>query len=557
MAIRVLVAARRGLGALLLVVAGSPLAAAARTVSLTLLHTSDLHGHVDPRDNPDARDSPEGLARVATAARAVRAEGRPVLLLDSGDTIEGAPVEALVFSGAISDHGDPIVRAMNLAGYDVMTVGNHEFNFGRERLEKSRREAKFPWLSANILLDDGKPAFPPYAVREIAGVRIGILGLTTKNIPYWEPPAHITGLKFADTVETARRYVPILRGKERCDVVLVLTHQGFEKDLESGRDNGTSGENQAYAIAADVSGIDILLTGHTHTAIEPRRFGQTWVSQPGRFGNTLTRYDLTLEKAGGRWRISSIKGKNLSMRDVAADPQILAAVAPEHEAASKILATQVATLAKPVSARGARIEDTPLLDWLHAVQREAGKADLSFTSLLPGFLPDWPAGPLTIGQIWAFYPYENTLVTIRASGKQIREALEVAARCISGITIQEGKPVWERNPAVWGYNCDTLEGADYALDPTRPEKSRLLYLKRDGHPVRDEDSFAVAINSYRAAGAGGYWVFRDCPRVSESSKALRDLLIEDARRRGTLTLESNRNWFLVPGLSEGRFQPGS
>ena len=114
------------------------------------------------------------------------------------------------------------------------------------------------------------------------------------------------------------------------------------------------------------------------------------------------------------------------MKDVRPDPEIVAAVAPEHEAASKILSTAVATLAKPVSARGARTEDSALLDWLHAVQREQGKADLSFASLLPGSLPDWPAGPLTVGQIWEFYPYENTLVTVRATGRQVREALEAA-----------------------------------------------------------------------------------------------------------------------------------
>ena len=106
---------------------------------------------------------------------------------------------------------------MNLVRYDAMAVGNHEFNFGLERLEKSRREARFPWLSANIVGEDGKPAFAPYLVKEVAGLRVGILGLTTKNIPFWEPPAHIAGLKFLDTVETAKRYVPILRGKERCD----------------------------------------------------------------------------------------------------------------------------------------------------------------------------------------------------------------------------------------------------------------------------------------------------------------------------------------------------
>ena len=156
-----------------------------------------------------------------------------------------------------------------------------------------------------------------------------------------------------------------------------------------------------------------------------------------------------------------------------------------------------------MSARGARTEDTALLDWLHAVQREQGKADLSFASLLPGSLPDWPAGPLTVAQIWAFYPYENTLVTLRATGRQVREALEAAGRCISGITAQDGRTVWLRNPAVWGYNCDTAEGIEYAIDPTRPEGKRLLVLKRNGKTVGDDEVFKVALNSYRAAGGGG------------------------------------------------------
>lgn len=510
---------------------------------------------MDPRDNPRGNDFPEGLARVATTVREVRAEGRAMLLLDSGDTIEGSPVEALVFSGAIPDRGDPIVRAMNLVGYGAMAIGNHEFNFGLERLEKSRREARFPWLSANTVGADGKPAFTPYIVKVVAGLRVGILGLTTKNIPFWEPPAHIAGLRFLDTVETAKRYVPILRGKERCDAVIVLTHEGFERDLTTAKENGSAAENQAYAIATEVPGIDLLLTGHTHTVIEPRRLGQTWISQPGRFGNTVTRFDLAFEKSGGRWRLASIEGRNLPMKGVRPDPEVVAAVAPEHEAASKILSTVVAALAKPVSARGARTEDTALLDWLHSVQREQGKADLSFASLLPFSLPDWPAGPLTVAQIWEFYPYENTLVTVRATGRQVREALEAAARCVSGVSVVEGKPVWQRNPGLWAYNCDTLEGAEYALDPMRPEGSRVLFLKRGEQAVRDDDSFTVALNSYRAAGSSGYGVWRNCPRVAESSKALRDLLIEDARRRGTLALESDRNWFLSPGLPEGRPAP--
>ena len=163
---------------------------------LIVLHTSDLHGRVHPHDALADRDFGQGLARVAAAVKKIRAEG-PTLLLDSGDTIEGSPAQALAFSGGVGDGTDPIVRAMNLLRYDAMAVGNHDFDFGLARLEKSRREARFPWLSANIVREDGSPPFPPYLVKAVAGARVGILGLVTKLVPVWEGP-RVAGLKFLD-----------------------------------------------------------------------------------------------------------------------------------------------------------------------------------------------------------------------------------------------------------------------------------------------------------------------------------------------------------------------
>ncbi|MGE5276307.1 MAG: bifunctional metallophosphatase/5'-nucleotidase [Acidobacteriota bacterium] len=526
-------------------------AAAPASVTITILHTSDLHGRVDPRDSLADRDFGEGLARVVAAVRSIRAEGRPTLLLDSGDTIEGAPEQALAFSGGAAGSPDPIITAMNEAGYDAMAVGNHEFDFGAERLSKSRAQARFPFLSANVVREDGHPAFDPYAVREVAGARVGILGLTTPRVPSWESPSRIAGLRFLDSVEAARRAVSTLRQKERCDLIVVLAHEGFERDPETGADRGSAAENQAYALATEVPGIDVLLTGHTHSVIAPRKLGGAWVSQPGRFGKVLTRFDVTLDRAGGRWKVSRVQGSNLAMASVVPDPEIVRLASPSHDAAMAFLARQIARLPEPLSARNARTQDTAILDWLHQVQREQGRADLSFASLLPGSLPPWPAGPLTIRQVWSFYPYENTLVTVKATGRQVREALEVAARCISGVEASGDGFAWRRNPAVWGYNCDTLDGAEYALDPARPEGHRLLFLRRGGRPVGDDEVFLVAINSYRAAGGGGYAVWRNCPRVAETEKSLRDLLVEDARRRGELAPRADENWFLAPSLPEG------
>lgn len=499
-------------------------------VTLTILHTSDLHGHVHPHDALADADRGEGLARVATAVAAVRAEGGAVLLLDSGDTIEGAPEQALVFAGRIGG-GDPIVAAMNRVGYDAMAVGNHEFDFGRERLEASRREARFPWLSANTLGPDGTPAFAPYVVKEIAGVRVGILGLVTPHVANWESPAFVAGLSFGDSVEAARKWVPVLRGKERCDLVVVLAHEGFERDPRTGRERPDSGENQAYAVATEVEGIDLLLSGHAHVVVAPTRLGKTWVSQPGRFGNTLTRFDVTLERAGEGWTVAGVSGRNLPMRRVAPDPGIVASIARVEEETMAALAEELAVLEASVSFRGARRGDNAGLDWLQAVQLRQTGAELSFASLLPAAPPAWPAGPLTLREVWAFYPYENALVAVEATGRQVRAALERAAGCLG-------------RPEEFGRNCDALEGAEYAIDLSRPEGHRVVSLTRGGREVSDADVFRVAINSYRASGGGGYPMWKSAKRVAETGN-LRDLLAADARARKRLLLAADGNWKVV------------
>jgi len=499
-------------------------------VTLTILHTSDLHGHVHPHDALADEDLGEGLARVAAAVRAIRAEGNPTLLFDSGDTIQGSPEQALAFA-ARADAADPTVRAMNLVGYDAMAIGNHEFDFGLARLEASRKQARFPFLSANVTDVQGAAPYAEYAVLEKGGVRVGVLGFVTPNVPNWESPGLIQDLRFGDAVEAARRLVPVLRGRLRCDVVVVLTHQGFERDPATGQERSDHGENQAYALATEVPGVDFVLAGHAHAVVAPRQIGGTWVSEPGRWGNTLTRYDVTLENAGAGWRIAGVRGRNLPMKNVVPDAAVVEAVAPEHDAAMRALAEQLAVLETPVSAQGARSRDTAMLDWLQAVQLSAGKAQLSFCSLLPAQLPEWPAGPLTLRQVWAFYPYENSLVTVEASGRQVRAALERSAGCVA-------------RPSELGRNCDTLAGADYVLDLSRPEGSRVVSLTRGGRDVAGGDVVTVAINSYRASGGGGYPMWKSARRVSESGN-LRDLLAADARAKKRLRLEPDGNWKVV------------
>src|SRR5689334_18732857 len=190
-------------------------------VQITILGTTDLHGNINPIDYYTNKADNRGLAKIATLIKAIRKDQPNVLLIDSGDTIQGSPLES--FHGRKNNQPpDPMMLAMNALNYDAMTVGNHEYNFGLKVLEKARQEAKFPWLSANTYdTNNGQTHSKPYLIREVAGVKIGILGLTTPGIPNWDNPPNYAGLEFHNPIPEARKWVNTLRSQEKVDVVVV------------------------------------------------------------------------------------------------------------------------------------------------------------------------------------------------------------------------------------------------------------------------------------------------------------------------------------------------
>src|SRR6266850_1944423 len=224
---------------------GSP--AAPARVHITIIGTTDLHGNILPIDYYTGKPDARGLAKAATIIKKARQENPNLLLLDSGDTIQGTPLE-YYHNKKNNQPPDPMMLIMNTLHYDAMAVGNHEYNFGLQVLEKARSEAQFPWLSANIYNKGTlKTHYRPYLVKEIAGVRIGVLGLTTPGIPNWDNPQNYEGLEFHEPVKEAKKWVPILRGKERVDLVVVAMHMGIEEDLNTGLINPgqVTNENRA------------------------------------------------------------------------------------------------------------------------------------------------------------------------------------------------------------------------------------------------------------------------------------------------------------------------
>ncbi len=542
----------------LLVVGIGAKRSAAESVTVTFLETSDLHGHVLPWDDVRQRAADMGLARVATRVAAIRKTTPNVLLLDAGDTIEGTAEESLqahraAFAALLSREGapdaDPMARAMSVMGYDAMAVGNHEFDFGLDVLRKAQKESSFPWLSANTRRsNDGAPAFPEYVLRTAGGVRIGILGLTTPGIPGWEPQRNRPGLVFEDPVVSAQRLVPLLRGPERCDFVVVLIHSGLDAEEESRVRDGTDSGSRVAALAREVPGIDLILMGHTHRKVPLRKESGVPVIQPGRWGEFLARVDVTFSRRGRRWQAGEPRGELLpSDATIAPDAAVAAVEAPFERAAWRWLDETVAEAEEAFPADKARLEDTALLDLINDAQLKATGADLSMTALLPGgWYEGLPKGRVTVRDLWALYPYENQLVVVEIDGAQLKACLERAAEFYGEAALAGGRLVLTPNPKMIPYDFDALQGAAYRIDPTEPVGRRVKDLGVRGRPVRPEDRFTLAVNTYRAQGGGGYSALRLAKTVKSVPLGIRELLAESLRAAGHLRPLVDHNWLVAP-----------
>jgi 2',3'-cyclic-nucleotide 2'-phosphodiesterase (5'-nucleotidase family) len=519
-----------------------------KRVHITILGTTDLHGNIFPVDYYTKQPDNRGLARVATLIKRVRKENPNVLLIDSGDTIQGTPL-AYYHNKKNNTPPDPMMLVMSSLNYAAMTVGNHEYNFGLKVLEKARSEARFPWLSANTYdKGTGKTHYHPYLVKEIAGVRVGILGLTTPGIPNWENPPNYLGLEFREPVSEASKWVPVLRDKERVDLVVVAMHMGIEEDMRTGELNPSQvqNENRALAIARSVPGVDLIFMGHTHREIPSLYVNGVLLTQANHWGRHLARADVYLENDGRNWRVVAKAGRTLPS-DVEPDQEVLKLGEPYDRETEAWLSRTITQSTEELTARDARFRDTAILDLIQRVQLDVGKADVS---MVASFNPEAriSKGAVTVRDIAGLYVYENTLVVLEVTGQQLKDALEHSARYFRAYV--PGKTaadlIDEKIPA---YNFDIAEGVTYELDISRPFGDRIQKLSFRGQPVRPDQKLRLATNNYRVNGGGGYTMYKNAPVVYRSSEEIRELIIEWIERNKSIPTQATNNWRLIPAES--------
>ncbi len=518
-------------------------------VDLVVATTTDVHGRLRAWDYyANQVDAVRGLSRAATIVDSVRAAnpGR-VILLDAGDLLQGNPL-AYVTARVSRDRANPIIAAMNAMQYDASAIGNHEYNYGVPYLDSAVRQAKFPFLSANTyrLDPEGVHAYRPWTIIERAGLKIGIVGATTPGVTLWDAENIKGRLRFGDIVAAVKQAVQETRAAG-ADIVLVTVHSGLNEP--SSYDTLTTGvpsENVAARVASEVPGIDLVLYGHSHKENRGSTIGQTLLVQPKNWATSVGVAHLVVSRSGGRWIVSEKRSDIVQSAGHAENAAVLAATDAIHRETVAYVTTPIGSTSERWSADSARFKDTPLIDFILETERKAAGSDLASTAAFSTDVVMGP-GPITIAQVAQLYPYDNTLRAVRISGKQLRDYLEFSSRYYR--TPASPSARLETDRQIPGYNFDIVSGVDYVMDVSRPVGSRITRLEHKGVPVRDTDSFTMALNNYRQTGGGGYAMLSGAPVVYDKQQEIRQLLIDEVKARGAVRQADyfKPNWMMVRG----------
>lgn len=513
------------------------------THQIQLLLTSDIHGYIMPTAYRGVQE-PFGLALLASTIELLRKE-RPTLLIDNGDLIQGSPL--VYYSNAFqADKPNPIIAAANATGYDAAVLGNHEFNYGLQHLNKAIEQSQFPWLCCNIVHEDGSPWVQPYHIFEVDGIRIGVLGVTTHFITQWERPEHIAGLTINDALEAARYWLEVMK-QEEVHISVISYHGGFSHSLETGEaEEAISGENQGYQMLAELD-FDILLTGHQHRELAASAHGKSIV-QPGYRGAYLGKIEITVELEQGK-----CISKQHKPQLIAANPEltpmqgVVDAVSAMHETTEQWLDQTLAVVSDNMFYEDAfevRVHKHAYIQFLQELQMYATGASISCASLLH----DLPGGfkpTITMRDIVTNYIYPNTLKVLAVTGEQMLMALEQSA---SYFELVDGKltvsPAFQ-HPKSQGYNYDMWEGIDYVIDPAKPVGQRIVKAAYRGQPIDPSQVYEVVMNSYRATGAGNFPYFATCPVLQDQQIDMTELIANYLRKHPVIHASCKPNWKVV------------
>ncbi|PEJ37331.1 bifunctional 2',3'-cyclic-nucleotide 2'-phosphodiesterase/3'-nucleotidase [Bacillus pseudomycoides] len=574
------------------------------TVNLRILETSDIHVNLMNYDYYQTKtDNKVGLVQTATLVNEERAKAKNSVLFDDGDALQGTPLgDYVAQKGLDGNYVHPLYRVMNLMKYDVISLGNHEFNYGLDYLKKAISKTQFPVINSNVYKDDGdnneendENYFKPYHVFEkevtdengkIQTVKIGVMGFVPPQVMGWDK-ANLEGkVKAKDIVETAKKMVKKMQA-EGADIIVALAHSGVDKsDYKPGRKN----ENASYYLATEVPGVDAVLMGHSHTVITDK-FNGVPVVMPGVFGSNLGIIDMELKKVNGKWEvqkdksvpsvrpISDSKGNAL----VESDKKLVDEIKDDHEATIKYVNTPVGKTTAPINSYFSLVQDDPSVQLVTNAQKwyvEKLFAENGQYSQYKGipvlsagapfkaggrngatYYTDIPAGTLAIKNVADLYVYPNTLYAVKVNGAQVKEWLEMSAGQFNQIDPNKAEEQSLVNVNYPTYNFDILDGVKYEIDVTQPAKydkdgkvvnqnaNRIVNITYAGKPIADDQEFIVATNNYRGSSQTFPGVSKG-EVVYQSQDETRQIITKYMKETPVINPATDQNWAFKPIAAE-------
>ena len=547
------------------------LSAQDRVVKLKFVETSDVHGSFYPYDF--IRQEPAGgsLARVQTYVRQAREKwGDNLILLDNGDILQGQPSAYYYnYMDTVSPH--LTAEMLNFMGYDAGNMGNHDIETGRAVFDRWMGDCRFPVLGANIVdTSTGETHCPPYVAMERDGVKIVVLGMITPAIPMWLPDNLWPELRFEDMEETARRWMPVIREREKPDVVVGLFHAG-QKGVTMG---GKYRDNASVEVVQRVPGFDVALIGHDHRRacfkVANVEGDSVLVVNPANGAMAVGDVDVVLTLDGGRVTGKQVQGRLTDVRALEPDAQFVARFAPQRDSIQAFVSKKIGRFTRAISTRPAYFGPSAFVDLIHRLQLEIGQADISLAAPL-SFDARIGEGDVYVSDMFNLYKYENMLYTMSLSGREVRDALEMSYvlwtnRMQSAddhlLLLREPKGgagakgaeerAFFQHPS---YNFDSAAGIIYTVDVTKPEGQKVRIVSMaDGTPFDEAKMYRVAVNSYRGNG-GGELLTRGAGIPQEklkerilfsTDKDLRYYLMKYIERQGVIEPESLGQWRFVP-----------
>ena len=563
-------------------------------IDFTIVQTTDIHGMIFPYNFITDEEENTSMAHISTYVKQLRNEGKTVLLLDNGDSLQGQPT-VYYYNFVATNEPHIWAEVLNYMNYDAIGVGNHDIEAGHSVYDKLAKELKAPLISANLVDEKTqKPYFKPYTIIEKNGVKIAVLALIEPAIDRQLPKVLYEGLSTEDMVESAKKWVKTIKDKENPDMIIGLFHAGANhtEDKETFKN-----ENASQLVAEQVDGFDLILVGHDHQGWMGFGYDETSkqktkeVKSPsGKIvpiygGINAARYIVSIDvnmkynKDNNAWDIK-FDGTLLEPSSFEADKEFLDKFASAKENITKWVGRDIGNLNTKLTSDEAIFGDSYFLSFIHQLQfeiaeKELGeKVDFSFAAPLSkdAVLNN---GTVKVRDMFSLYPYENFFYVMKLTGKQIKDFMEYSyGRWFNTMTNindhviafkkdAKGELIFNNrynsyDTVTPSYNYESIAGLNYTVDITKPNGEKVIIESlSDGRPFELDKEYKIAINSYRGSGGGGHLTqgagidlktLQNMDLVIKSTdKDLRYYMINwFEEQNGPITVEKLNNWKVVP-----------